>query len=97
MKQKEFQTTINKNFNHIPDSLINFSDVNECKFLADKLSFMGYGQNTEGYFGHKNVPNPSQRFHLEQAFFAVKFDNAEITSIRNSLKTANFMALDALS
>ena len=58
MNQKEFQTIINKNFKHIPDSLNNFSDVNECKFLADKLSFMGYGKNDEGYFKHINVPNP---------------------------------------
>lgn len=93
MKQKEFQTTINKNFNHIPDSLINFSDVNECKFLADKLSFMGYGQNAEGYFGHKNVPNPSQRFHLEQAFFAVKFDNAENNIDKEFIKDCKFYGI----
>jgi hypothetical protein len=73
MKQKDFQTIINKNFNHIPDSLINFSDVNECEFLADKLSFMGYGQNAEGYFKHGNVPNPSQKFHLAEAYFEYKF------------------------
>jgi len=73
MKQKDFQTIINKNFNNIPDSLINFSDVNECEFLADKLSFMGYGQNAEGYFKHGNVPNPSQKFHLAEAYFEYKF------------------------
>ena len=77
MNQKEFQTIINKNFEHIPDSLINFSDVKECEFLADKLSFMGYGQNAEGYFKHNNVPNPSQRFHLTEAYFEYKFSKAK--------------------
>lgn len=77
MNQKEFQTIINKNFEHIPDSLINFSDVKECEFLADKLSFIGYGQNAEGYFKHNNVPNPSQRFHLTEAYFEYKFSKAK--------------------
>lgn len=73
LNQKEFQTIIKKNFKHIPDSLSNFRDVEECEFLADKLSFMGYGQNAEGYFKHDNVPNPSQRFHLTEAYFEYKF------------------------
>lgn len=73
LNQKEFQTIIKKNFKHIPDSLSNFRDVDECEFLADKLSFMGYGQNAEGYFKHDNVPNPSQRFHLTEAYFEYKF------------------------
>lgn len=32
LNQKEFQTIIKKNFKHIPDSLSNFRDVDECKF-----------------------------------------------------------------
>ena len=38
---------------------------------------MGYGQNAEGYFKHNNVPNPSQRFHLTEAYFEYKFSKAK--------------------
>lgn len=96
MNQKEFQTTINKNFNHIPDSLINFSGVNECKFLADKLSFMGYGQNAEGYFKHGNVPNPSQRFHLTEAYFEYKFSKAKDKIEKEFIKDCDLSGIRCL-
>ena len=34
---------------------------------------MGYDQNAKGYFKHDNVLNPSQRFHLTEAYFKYKF------------------------
>ena len=76
MNQVDFQTCIKEKFGSIPDSLEEYNNVSECRFLADKLSFMGYGQNAKGYC-EIGVRNPSQKFHLVTAYFDYKFKNKD--------------------